>query len=101
MSSLILPPTAAAAAQKAKLGATVHPRRCGNCWYSETEGVPNGQVRCEGLPPSPILVGMTQSPMGAEPQIILYRPNLPDGLKGCALWAQKDLPGLPTNGPAQ
>lgn len=103
MNKLILPPAAAAAAQKAKLAENIPAHRCGNCFYASGENVPDpiNWVRCEGLPPTPIVIGMNQTPTGQEPQIILYRPNLPANLKACALWSQRDLPGLPTHGTEQ
>ncbi len=100
--SLIVPPHVAQARAKAALEAVVHKHRCGNCFFGSREmGVPEGQVRCEGMPPTPLVIGAVQGPDGSvQPNIVHYRPNLPDALKGCALWGAKDIPGAEVDGSA-
>ena len=42
-------------------------KRCGNCEYGAHVEAP-GQVRCEGLPPTPLILGANQTPAGLEPK---------------------------------
>lgn len=93
--ALIVPPAVAAARQQQQIQAVVHPKRCGNCEFGfHDQSIPHGQLRCEGLPPTPLILGANQTPAGLEPNIVLYRPNLPDALKGCALWSSATLANL-------
>lgn len=91
--SLIVPPSVAAARQKAEMDAVVHPKRCGNCEFGAKVD-DHRQVRCEGLPPTPLVMGAVQTPAGVEPNIVLWRPNLPASLKGCALWSSAAVANL-------
>jgi len=101
--SLIVPPHVAQARAREALKAVVHPHRCENCFFGAKDaGVPDGQVRCEGLPPTPLVIGAVQAPDGSmQPNIVHYRPNLPAALKGCAFWSARDIPGAPVEGPKQ
>ena len=58
------------------------PERCVNCRYGNTVKQDLTVVQCGGLPPVPVVVGM--SPQG--PAISLIYPNLPRSTKACALW---------------
>ena len=60
---------------------------CGNCkWGRKNDQIvgPNAQIECNGVPPTPTVVGV--DPRG-NPQIALLRPVQPASTRMCGLWA--------------
>ncbi len=57
---------------------------CGNChFHSATPDL--SQIMCNGVPPTPCIVGAQQTVQGPAFEVELMSPRLPRSRQGCAL----------------
>ena len=58
---------------------------CGNCRFKDrTPDVRT--ITCTGTPPTPILLGLQETPLGPQPVMQYVWPQLPRTTPGCGLW---------------
>lgn len=75
---------------KPKPAAEIIPaQRCGNCWFhADLPGNPT-MVMCQGGPPTACVMGIQQTPLGPQPAMNSFWPQLMRNQRRCALWADQ------------
>lgn len=89
MSDLFPKPAAAQLDPKALPSTAAAPDTCGACHFTMPIRENLQAVLCTGLPPTPVVVGMQQTPAGMQPQIEGIRSPVPRNLPACALFRRK------------
>lgn len=58
--------------------------KCGTCRYAQK---PNdkGMVDCHGMPPTPMILGATQGPLGPQIQMEVFSPKVRTDRPACSL----------------
>lgn len=59
---------------------------CGNCRFAVPVPQDMRKISCRGTPPTPVVLGGQQTPMGLQLQIECYWPQLDTATPACALW---------------
>ena len=58
-------------------------KTCATCKYAVRENKDLNIITCYGTPPTPVVLGVMQTPMGPQVNVECVRPNLPKTTRSC------------------
>lgn len=58
--------------------------KCGTCRFAQAP-FKNGMADCFGMPPVPMILGVTPGPIGPQIQMEVFSPKVREGRPACSL----------------
>lgn len=64
--------------------------KCGTCQYAQPVNKHSGLADCYGMPPTPMILGATQGPLGPQIQMEVFSPKVKEDRPACSLYHKKE-----------